>query len=69
MFHASTLQHTKYIILRSLLVSDGVVHVVFTTVALGMGVDLQDVNTVIHYGVPQSLKTTFRRVAEEAGVV
>ena len=43
MFHASTPQYNKDVILTSLLVPDGVVHVVFATVALGMGIDLCDV--------------------------
>ena len=60
MFHASTPQHNKDVILKSLLVPDGVVRVVFATVALGMGVDIQDVNTVIHYGAPQSLEDYFQ---------
>ena len=29
---------------------DGVVRIVFATVACGMGIDLQGVNTIIHYG-------------------
>ena len=44
MFHAGTPQYNKDVILKSLLVPDGVVHVVFATVALGMGVDLRGVN-------------------------
>lgn len=60
MFHASTPQHNKDVILKSLLVPDGVVRVVFATVALGMGIDLRDVNTVIHYGAPQSLEDYFQ---------
>ena len=60
MFHASTPQHNKDVILKSLLVPDGVVRVVFVTVALGMGINLRDVNTVIHYGAPQSLEDYFQ---------
>lgn len=29
-------------------------------VALGMGIDLQDVNTIIHYGAPRSLEDYFQ---------
>ena len=50
MFHACTLQYSKNVILKSLAVRDGVVHVVFATIALGKGVDLKEVNTVIRYG-------------------
>ena len=46
MFHASTPEYNKAVILRSLGSPDGVVRIVFATVALGMGVDLRDVNTV-----------------------
>ena len=53
MFHSSTCQHNKDVILKSLQVPDGVVRVVvFATIALGMGINLQDINTVIHYGAP-----------------
>ena len=60
MFHASTPQHNKDVILKSLLVPDGTVRVVFATIALGMGIDLRDVNTVIHYGAPRSLDDYFQ---------
>ena len=59
MFHANTCQH-KDVILKSLLVSDGVVRVVFATVALDMGINLQNINTVIHYRAPQSLEDYFQ---------
>lgn len=60
MFHANTPQHNKDVVLQSLLVPNGVVRVVFATVALGMGIDLRDVNTVIHYGAPQSVEDYFQ---------
>ena len=60
MFHADTPQHNKEVILKSLLVPDGVVRVVFATIALGMGIDLRDVNTVVHYGAPHSLEDYFQ---------
>ena len=59
MFHANTPQHNKDVILQSLLHPDGVVRVVFATVALGMGVNLQ-VNTIINYGAPKSLDDYFQ---------
>lgn len=34
--------------------------VVFATTALGMGINLQDVNTVIHYSAPRSLEDYFQ---------
>ena len=49
MFHAKTPLYNKDVILQSLLCPDGVVRVVFATVALGMGVNLRSVDTIIHY--------------------
>ena len=60
MFHANTPQHNKDVILRSLAKSDGVVRVVFATVALGMGINLRDVNTIIHYEAPHSIEDYFQ---------
>ena len=60
MFHSSTPQHNKYIMLKSLTQSDGVVHIVFATVALGMGVNIKDVNLIIHYGAPHSIDDYFQ---------
>ena len=60
MFHANTPQHNKDVILCSLAKSDGVVRVVFATVALGMGINLRDVNTIIHYGAPHSIEDYFQ---------
>ena len=34
--------------------------VVFATIALGMGIDLKNVNTIIHYGAPRSLEDYFQ---------
>lgn len=55
MFHAGTLPRIKEFVLDSLSDPSGVVRVVIATVALGMGVDLHGVNTVIHYGAPKSI--------------
>ena len=41
------------VILKSLSALDGIVRVEFAIVALGIGINLRDVNTVIHYGAPQ----------------
>ena len=51
MYHSCTPQYNKDI-LESLRDPNGVVRIVFATVALGMGINLQDVNTIIHYGAP-----------------
>ena len=42
----------------------------FATVPLGMGIDLKDVNTVVHYGAPPEPERLFSvKVIEEVGVV
>lgn len=60
MYHSGTTQHNKDVVLKSLLQPNGIVRVVFATVALGMGVNLQDVDTIIHYGAPRSLEDYFQ---------
>ena len=60
MYHSCTPQHNKEVVLESLVRTDGVVRIVFATIALGMGIDLRDVNTIIHYGAPRSLEDYFQ---------
>ena len=60
MFHANTPQHNKEVVLSSLTRPDRVVRVVFATEALGMGINFRDVNTIIHYGAPQSIEDYFQ---------
>lgn len=60
MFHASTPQHNKEVILNSLAKSDGVVRIVFATVAFGMGNNLRDINMIVHYGASQSTDDYFQ---------
>ena len=55
MFHASTPQHSKDVILGSLQDCHGTVRVVFASVAMGMGKYLHGVDTIIHYGAPSRL--------------
>ena len=45
MFHASTPQHSKDVIMESLQDCHGTVRVVFASVAMGMGIDLHGVDT------------------------
>ena len=42
--------------MSSLSESDSVLRVVFATMALGMGVDFKNLDYIIHYGAPRSLK-------------
>ena len=60
MFHANTPEHNKEVILKSLDDPNGVVQVAFATVALGMGINLRDVDTIIHYGGMQSIDDYFQ---------
>ena len=60
MYHSNTPEHNKDVIMKSLVSPTGIVRVVFATIALGMGVNLQDVNIVIHYGAPQSIDDYFQ---------
>ena len=55
MYHSCTDEHNKQVIVHSFSQPDGVVHVVFATMALGMGVDFRNVYHVVHYGAPRSL--------------
>ena len=60
MYHANTPQHNKDVILTSLANPGGILRILFATVALGMGINLRDVNTVIHYGAPNSIDDFFQ---------
>ena len=60
MYHASTPQHSKDVIMKSLMDPCGVVRIVFASVAMGMGVDLHGVNTIIHYGAPSSIEDYYQ---------
>ena len=59
MFHASTPQHSKDVIMGSLQDCHGTVRVVFASVAMGMGIDLHGVDTIIHYGAPSNIEDYF----------
>ena len=54
MFHAIIPQRSKDNIIRSLQYPNRVVRVEFASVAIGMEVDLQGVNIILHYGAPSS---------------
>lgn len=60
MFHANTPAHNKDVILRSMQIADGVVRIVFATVALGMGVNFIGLHRTIHYGAPSSIEDYFQ---------
>ena len=46
----------------------GTVRVVFAGVAMGMGIDLHGVDTIIHYGAPSSIEDYFQASCEEGKV-
>ena len=60
MFHASTPQHSKDVIMGSLQDCHGTVRVVFASVAMGMGIDLHGVDTIIYCGAPSSIEDYFQ---------
>ena len=51
-FHAAQTNQMKDEILKQLCCREGIVHVFFSTVAIGMGVDIPDIRQVIHIGLP-----------------
>ena len=55
MFHSSTTDVNKQIILDSLSKPNGTTHVVFATTALGMGINFASLRITIHYGALRSL--------------
>ena len=68
MFYASTPQHSKDVIMESLQDCHGTVRVVFASVAMGMGIDLHGVDTIIQYGAPSSIEDYFQASGEEGKV-
>ena len=60
MYHANTPSHNKEVIFHSMQKPDGVVRVVFATVALGMGVNFTSLNKTIHYGAPSTIEDYFQ---------
>jgi superfamily II DNA helicase RecQ len=59
-FHAPQTTQMKEEILKQLCSGESVVHVVFATVAIGMGVDIPDIREVIHIGPPSTVKAYFQ---------
>ena len=60
MYHSKTDEHNKQVIMTSMSKQDGVVRVVFATMALGMGVNFSALTSTIHYGAPCSLEDYFQ---------
>ena len=55
MFHGSTDDDMKTYITNSFAEQDGIVRVLFATIAFGMGVDCKNLHQIIHYGPPSSV--------------
>lgn len=56
MYHSSTPEKLKRKTLSSLMDAKGFCRVVFAPSALGMGVNIPDVRTVVNYGLPKDLE-------------
>lgn len=54
MFHANTDEESKARIMEQCISSDGKLRLLISTVAFGMGVNIRDVDLIIHWGVPTS---------------
>lgn len=64
MYHSKTDDHNKEVIMASMSKPDGVVRVVFATMALGMGVNFTGLTCTIHYGAPRSLDDYFQECGQ-----
>ena len=62
MFHSSTPEPNKDVILSSLRHEGGTVRVIFATNALGMGINVKGLSTVIHYGPPNTLEAYMQEI-------
>ena len=62
MFHAKTLKRHKERMSDSLIEEQGVCRVVCASTALGMGVNLQGIRQVIHYGPPHQVDDLSRKM-------
>ena len=60
MYHSKTDYHNKEFIMTSMSKEDGIVRVVFATMALGVGVNFSGLTSTIHYGAPRSLDDYFQ---------
>lgn len=56
MYHSGTPEYNKTIVLQSLEDPAGVCRVIFATSALGMGIDVKGVHSVVHWGPPSKLE-------------
>ena len=64
MFHSCTDAHNKKVTMDSLCQADGTVRIVFVTLPLGMGVDIQNFDFFVHY----NLLRIISEVAEQVDI-
>ena len=62
MFHNSTGQASKARILEKFRKSDSSIRCLVSTVAMGMGINIRDVDAVIHYGCPSKVVNYWQEV-------
>ena len=55
MFHKSTSQQSKERILKEFKTQNSTIRCIVATVALGMGIDIRDIDLVVHIGCPKSV--------------
>ena len=60
MYHAKVDEEDKKEILKSMTKLDGTCRVLFSTIAFGMGVDIPDIRTVIHFGPSSDIDDYFQ---------
>ncbi len=60
MYHARADEDDKKTILAAFQPTDGTCHILFSTIAFGMGVDIPDVRTIIHYGPCSDIESYFQ---------
>ena len=60
MYHARVDEEDKKAILSAFQPADGTCRILFSTIAFGMGVDIPDVRTVIHYGHSGDVESYFQ---------
>jgi superfamily II DNA helicase RecQ len=62
MFHASTDEASKERILENITSPDGHLKLLISTIAFGMGVNIPDVDLVIHWGIPPSALSYWQEI-------
>ena len=60
MYHARVSEDDKQLILQSMLNPNGICRVLFCTTAFGMGVDVPNVRTIFHFGLPSDVDDYFQ---------